>query len=388
MGPYEALDFYHLDDLLTDDERQVRDTVRRFGEQELLPKMADCVNEGRFPTECIKPLAALGLFGATLTEPGLPGTSHTAYGLAMQELERIDSGIRSFASVQSALVMYPIATYGSAEQKARWLGPLHRGEAIGCFGLTEPNHGSDPGGMTTRAERVGDGFRLNGVKTWITNGHIAQVAVVWAKLDDEIAGFLVPTDTPGFTANPIGGKFSMRASATSELVLDGAAVGADAILPGAVGLKAALACLSQARFGIAFGVIGAAQACFDEARQYALDRVQFGKPIASFQLVQNKLVTMATEITKAQWLAWRLGKLHDAGRAKHFHISMAKRNNAAIALDIARSARDILGANGISYEYQTARHLTNLETVYTYEGTHDIHGLIVGKELTGIDAIS
>ena len=388
MGTYEALDFYDVDDLLTDDERRIRDTVRRFGEQELLPKMARCVSDARFPTECIKPLAELGLFGATLDVHGLPGISHTAYGLAMQELERIDSGIRSFASVQSALVMFPIATFGSDEQQREWLPRLHRGEAVGCFGLTEPDHGSDPGGMTTRAERVDGGYKINGVKTWITNGHIADVAIVWAKLDDEITGFLVPTDTPGFTANPIKDKFSMRASETSELVLDDVTVDESARLPGASGLKAALDCLTEARFGIAFGVVGAAQACYDEARQYALERRQFDKPIASFQLVQNKLVNMATEITKAQLLAWRLGRLKDAGRARHDQVSMAKRNNVAVALDIARMARDILGANGISYEYQCARHLTNLETVYTYEGTHDIHTLIIGKSLTGISAVT
>ncbi len=388
MSTYEAPDFFGIDDLLSEDERMVRDTVRAWVGERFLPRVEKAYREGSFPRDLIPELAALGVLGGNLDYADFPRLGATAYGLVMQELERGDSGLRSFVSVQGALVMYPIWRYGTDEQKARWLPAMHAGRAIGCFGLTEPNHGSDPGGMETRAVRQGDGFVLNGAKMWITNGSIADVAVVWAKLDDEIRGFVVPTDTPGFSAPEQRGKHSLRASVTSELVLQDVRLPAGAILPGAKGLGGPLSCLNQARYGIAWGVVGAAMACFDEVRRYGATRTQFGRPLASFQLYQAKLAEMLTEITKAQLMNLRLGRLKEADKVSPEQVSMAKRNACFHALDIARTARDMLGANGVADEYQTMRHMCNLESVKTYEGTHDIHTLILGRAITGISAFA
>jgi glutaryl-CoA dehydrogenase len=344
---------------------------------------------GTFPLDLVPGLGQLGVFGATLTGYGCAGLNNVAYGLIMQELERGDSGLRSFASVQSGLVMYPIHRYGTEPQKARWLPLLQSGQALGCFGLTEPDHGSDPGSMKTRAARHGQHYVLNGSKLWITNGSLADVAVVWAKGDDgEIGGYLVERGTPGFTTLDIHGKFSMRASVTSELAFQDCPVPLENKLPGASGLKGPLACLSQARYGIAWGAVGAAMACYDWVLQYARTRVQFGKPIGGFQLVQRKLVWMVTEITKAQLLCLQLGRLKDAGRLRPQQVSMAKMNNVWMALETARMARDIMGAAGIVDEHPVIRHLLNLETVITYEGTHDIHTLIIGRDITGLDAFA
>lgn len=382
-------DFYNIDSLLQEDELMLRDTIRSFVRKDVLPFIEEASREGFFPEHLPKSMAELGIFGPTLpVEFGCAGASNVMYGLMMQELERGDSGIRSFASVQSSLVMYPIFKYGSEEQKRHWLPLLASAESIGCFGLTEPDHGSDPGGMETRAQRDGDGFILNGAKMWITNGSIADVAVVWAKLEGEIHGFLVEKGTEGFSAPEMKGKHSLRASVTSELVFLDCRIPVANMLPKARGLKAPLSCLTQARYGIAWGAVGAAQACFETARDYALTRKQFDKPIASFQLVQQKLVFMLTEITKAQLLVVHLGRMKDAGTLTFAHVSMAKRNNVDIALRIARIARDILGANGIIDEYPVMRHMNNLESVRTYEGTHDIHTLILGQEITGIAAYS
>ncbi|HYB71755.1 MAG TPA: acyl-CoA dehydrogenase family protein, partial [Candidatus Sulfotelmatobacter sp.] len=328
-----------------------------------------------------------GFLGAHLHGYGLPGVSNVAYGLIMQELERGDSGLRSFASVQSSLSMYAIYAYGSEEQKAAWLPKMGAGEALGCFGLTEPDFGSDPGGMASRAVRTGDGYVLNGTKLWITNGSVADVAVVWAKLEGTIRGFLVERGTPGFSARDIHGKWSMRASITSELSLQDCRISAENLLPKAEGLKGPLGCLTQARYGIAWGAVGAAMACYDAALRYARERIQYGKPIASFQLVQRKLVAMLSEITKAQLLCLQLGRLKDQGTMRHTQVSLAKMNNVEKALEIARMARDIFGAAGIVDEHPVIRHLLNLETVYTYEGTHDIHTLILGRDITGISAL-
>ena len=329
----------------------------------------------------------MGLLGANLSGYGCAGMGQVAYGLICQELERGDSGLRSFASVQGSLCMYPIWAFGSEEQKQRWLPPMARGEVIGCFGLTEPDFGSNPTGMITHAEALpSGGYRINGRKRWITNGNLAKVAIVWAKLDGVVRGFLVPTDRPGFTAEKITDKFSLRASITSELILEDVEVGEDAILPHVKGMKGPLSCLTQARSGIAFGVLGAAMACYECALDYAKERVQFSRPIAGYQLVQQKLVHMVTEITKGQLLALRLMRLKEAKKATPVQVSLAKRNNVYHALEIARMARDILGGNGIMYDYPIARHMLNLETVYTYEGTHDIHTLIVGQHITGISA--
>jgi glutaryl-CoA dehydrogenase len=384
--PFNAVDYYGLDELYTDEERMVRDTVRAFVEAEVLPIAARCFREGTFPRALITKIGALGVLGANLTGYGCAGMSSTAYGLAMQEIERGDSGVRSFASVQGSLVMYPIRTYGSEVQKEAWLPRLARGEAVGCFGLTEPDFGSNPSGMRTRADRVPGGYRLNGTKRWITNGSIADVAVVWAKLDGEVRGFLVPKGTKGLSTPDIEGKYSMRMSVTSELILEDAEVSEDALLPGVSGLKGPLSCLNQARYGIAYGAIGAAMACYDEALRYAKDRVQFSRPIAGYQLVQQKLVEMLSEITKMQLVAWRLGRLKDDGKARPQQVSLAKRNNVSWALRIARVARDVLGANGVTDEYQCGRHMCNLESVFTYEGTHDIHTLILGQDITGLAA--
>ncbi len=365
----------------------VRDAVRDWVEKEFMPVVAAHHREGTFPLEVAKPLGEMGVFGATLKGYGCAGLDNVAYGLIMQELERGDSGLRSFASVQSGLVMYPIHAYGSEAQKEKWLPRLQSGESLGCFGLTEPDHGSDPGSMATRALKKGNEYVLNGTKLWITNGSVAEVAVVWAKGDDgEIGGYLVERGTPGFSTLDIHGKFSMRASITSELAFADCKIPLENKLPGGKGLKGPLGCLSQARYGIAWGAIGGAMACYDWALRYAQQRIQFGKPIGSFQLVQQKLVWMITEITKAQLLCLRLGQLKDEGKARAQQISMAKMNNVQMALDTARMARDILGAAGIVDEHPVIRHMMNLETVNTYEGTHDIHTLIIGRDITGLDA--
>ncbi|MBI4431726.1 MAG: acyl-CoA dehydrogenase family protein [Candidatus Omnitrophica bacterium] len=384
--PFHELDYYEINLLLTDDERAVRDQVRRFVDDRFLPRIQECFEKGEFPFDLIKDIARLGLFGACHKEFGLPGVSDVAYGLIMQELERGDSGLRSFVSVQSALVMYAILRYGSEAQKKRWIPRLASGESIGCFGLTEPDFGSDPSGMLTSARKRGSAYVLSGTKMWITNGSAADIAVVWAKRDGEIYGFLVEKGTKGFSAKDITGKLSLRASATSELHFENCEIPEENLMPGSKGIKAALACLTQARYGIAWGAIGAAQACFHIARDYALSRIQFGKPIAAFQLTQEKLVDMATEITKAQLLALQMGRLKQAGKLDFAQVAMAKRSNVSAALGIARSARSILGANGIMNEYGVMRHMTNLESVYTYEGTHEMQTLIVGQDLTGLEA--
>jgi glutaryl-CoA dehydrogenase len=387
MEKFRGVDYYGIEALLTEEERMARDMARDWVESEFLPLVQRHHREGTFPADLIPKLGEMGIFGATLQGYGCAGLGNVAYGLIMQELERGDSGLRSCASVQSALVMHPIYSYGSEEQKAKWLPRLQAGEAVGCFGLTEPDHGSDPGSMKTRAVRKGDRYVLNGTKLWITNGSIADVAVVWAKAEeDEIHGFLVEKGTPGFSTLDIHGKFSMRASITSELSFQDCAIPLANKLPGVKGLKGPLSCLSQARYGIAWGAIGAAMACYDWALQYAQSRIQFGKPIASFQLVQRKLVWMLTEMTKAQLLVLQLGRLKDQGKARPQQISMAKMNNVSMALETARMARDILGAAGIVDEHPVIRHMLNLETVFTYEGTHDIHTLIIGRDITGLSA--
>jgi len=386
---FEALDFYRIEDSLAPEERIARDTVREFVDKEFLPVVVKHVRQdGSFPMELVPKLAELGLFGANLHGYGCAGMNNVAYGLVMQELERGDSGLRSFASVQGGLCMYPIYSYGSDAQKERWLPHMAEGRVIGCFGLTEPDYGSNPGGMLTKAVRKGERWILNGTKRWITNGSVADLAIVWARTDDDIQGFLVERGMPGFEARDMKGKFSLRASITSELFLSDVEVPEANRLPGVKGLKGPLGCLSQARYGIAWGAIGAAQACFSEALRYAKERVVFDRPLGSLQIPQQKLAFMATEITKAQLLALQLGRLKDAGKLKHAMISMAKMNNVDVALQIARLARDMLGANGIVDDYCSMRHMVNLETVRTYEGTHDIHTLILGKELTGLDAIS
>ena len=388
MSKYEAPDFCAIDSLLTEEERMIRDTVREWVSDRFMPRIEKAYREGYFPMDLVPELGEMGVFGGTLDYGDFPRFSNVAYGLVMQEFERGDSGLRSFGSVQGGLVMYPIWRYGTEEQKEKWLGPLHRAEKIGCFGLTEPDHGSDPGGMETKARREGDGYVLNGAKMWITNSTIADVAVVWAKFEDEIRGFLVEKGTEGYSAPEQRGKHSLRASVTGEIVLQDCYVGPDALLPGAKGLGGPLSCLNQARFTIAWGSIGAAMACFDEARRYSLERMQFGKPLARFQLIQAKLAKMLTEITKSQFLNLQVGRLKDEGKVTPAHISMAKRNGCFEALEIAREARDMLGANGITDEYQAMRHMCNLESVKTYEGTHDIHLLILGREITGVEAFA
>ena len=387
---FRGVDFIEFDSLLSDDERLVRDNTRKFIEENLIPIIEQCNREGRFPRELVKPMAELGFFGASLKGYGCAGMSNVEYGLVMQELERGDSGVRSFVSVQSALVMYPIFAFGSDEQKERWLPALQTGDKLGCFGLTEPDFGSNPGGMRTRAKKSGKEYVLNGEKMWITSGSIADVAVIWAKNDDEggkVRGFLVETDRSGFRTADVHGKWSLRASVTSSLSLQDVRIPECNLLPKSDGLKAPLMCLNQARYGIAWGAVGAATACYDCALQYAQFRKQFrDQPIASHQLVQEKLVWMISEITKAQLLALQVGRLKDQDKAGHQHISMAKRNNVWMALECARLARDVLGANGIADEYPIFRHMANLESVKTYEGTHDIHTLIVGSSVTGIEA--
>jgi glutaryl-CoA dehydrogenase len=385
MG-FQGLDYYGIDEELDEAERLVRDNVRRFVDQRVEPIIAKHFEAGTFPIELVPEFAKLGLLGANLEGYGCAGMGDVAYGLAMQELERGDSGVRSFCSVQGSLVMYPIHAFGSEEQKQKYLPGMAKGEIIGCFGLTEPDFGSNPTGMITKAERTKGGFRINGVKRWITNGDLSHVALVWAKLDGVVHGFLVPRGTKGFSTRKIDDKWSLRASVTSELFLEDAIVGEDAILPGVKGMKGPLSCLSQARYGICWGVIGAAMSSYDTALRYAKDRKQFSRPIAGYQLVQRKLCDMVSEITKAQCLTLRLGRLKESGKIRPAQISLAKRNNVHMALEIARTARDILGANGIMHEYAPGRHMLNLETVYTYEGTHDIHTLIVGQDVTGLAA--
>ena len=388
---FKGVDFIEYDSLLTEDERLVRDTARRFIEDNLVPIIEQCNRDGRFPRELVKPMADLGFFGASLKGYGCAGMGNVEYGLVMQELERGDSGVRSFVSVQSALVMYPIYAYGSDAQKEKWLPAMAKGEKIGCFGLTEPDFGSNPGGMITTARETSDGWVLNGAKMWITSGSMAHLAVIWAKTGDprdvsSIRGFLVPTDAKGFTAKDQKGKLSLRASDTSELVLESVKVPKDAILPKSAGIKSPLMCLTQARYGIAWGAIGAAMGCYCEALSYGKQRVMFDKPIAGFQLQQLRLAEMLTEITKAQLLCLQLGRLKDAGTMRPQQVSLAKRNNVNMACECAREARRLLGANGILAEYSAMRHLANLESVYTYEGTHDMHTLILGEDVTGLSA--
>jgi glutaryl-CoA dehydrogenase len=387
MPPFRGFDYLLIDSTLSQDELLVRQTARRFVDERLLPIIRDAYDQGRFPSELIPEMADLGFFGANLEGYGCAGMSNVEYGLLMQELERGDSGLRSFCSVQGALVMYPILTFGSEEQKQRWLPELQSGRAVGCFGLTEPGYGSNPAGMKTTARRDGGAWILNGEKTWITSGSVADVAVVWARSEEGVRAFLVEKGTPGFSSADIHGKLSMRASVTSSLYLTDCRLPESARLPEAIGLKAALSCLSQARFGIGWGVLGAAMDCLETARRYTLHRRQFDdRPIASHQLVQEKLAHMATELTKAQLLALHCGRLKDQGRLDPAHISMLKGNNVRMALECARTSRDLLGANGITSDYPIMRHMANLESVYTYEGTDHIHTLVIGERLTGIPA--
>ncbi|MEX2584009.1 MAG: acyl-CoA dehydrogenase family protein [Gemmatimonadota bacterium] len=393
MARFTGVDYFDVDSLLSEEERMIRDTVREWVDDELMPVIQEAYIERRLPRELIPQMAELGIFGANLPEEyGCAGLNNVAYGLIMQELERGDSGIRSFASVQGALCMYPIYAFGSDEQKSAYLPKMAAGEVIGCFGLTEPDFGSNPSGMITRATKDGDGWVINGAKMWITNGSTADVAIVWAKtgeLEDvsSIRGFIVPTDTPGFTATDQKGKLSLLASDTSELVFQDVRVPKGALLSGTGGLKSPLLCLNQARYGIAWGAVGAAMACYDEALSYAKERVQFGeRPIAATQIQQVRLAEMLTEITKAQLLCLQLGRLKDDGRMRPQQVSLAKRNNVDMATNVAREARRLLGGNGILVEYAAMRHMANLESVYTYEGTHDIHGLVLGQDITGYSA--
>jgi glutaryl-CoA dehydrogenase len=388
MPSFPGVDFLDFDSLLSDEERLARQTARQFVDDQIIPIIEQYNREGKFPVQLVPQMAELGLFGASLKGYGCAGMSNVEYGLVTQELERGDSGLRSFVSVQSALVMYPIHTFGSEEQKNKWLPLLQQGKAIGCFGLTEPQFGSNPGGMLTRAVKKGTSYILNGEKMWITSGSLADVALIWAKCEDEkIRGFLVEKGTPGFKAWDVHGKYSLRASVTSGLAMTDCKIPADNLLPGVEGLKGPLSCLNQARYGIGWGGIGAAMACYDTALRYAKERKQFeNRPIASHQLVQEKLVWMITEITKAQFLALQVGRLKDQGRVHPSHISMLKMNNVWMALETARMARQILGANGIVDDYPIMRHMNNLESVITYEGTHDIHKLIIGERITGIEA--
>ncbi|RYZ58638.1 MAG: acyl-CoA dehydrogenase [Proteobacteria bacterium] len=382
------LDFYDFEEMLTSSQKMMSATLRSYLSTKVEKRIPEFFEREEFPIDCVPELGALGVLGANLDGYGLPGVDSISYGLLMRELERCDSGLRSFGSVQGALVMYPIHAFGSEEQKEEWLPKLGQGTAIGCFGLTEADGGSDPSAMKTRCEDKGDHYLLNGSKMWITNGNLADVAVVWAKLGDGIRGFVVPMKTEGVTARRMKGKMSLRASVTSELYFDKVKLPKSALLPKSEGLKSALACLSQARYGIAWGALGAAESCFTEALDYVKDRILFAKPLASFQLIQKKLATMATDITQAQLLALRLGQLKDSGKLHFAQISMAKQANVAMALRTARECRDILGANGIMLEYKSMRHMCNLESVSTYEGTNDIHSLIVGAHLTGIPAFS
>jgi len=386
---FEGLDVLGIGALLSDEERLTQSEVRRFVEAEIIPIIAQCFEEARFPVNLIPALAELGVLGANLPEEyGCAGMNNVAYGLVMQELEAGDSGIRSFASVQGALCMYPVFQFGSEDQKRKWLPQMAAGKVIGCFGLTEPNFGSNPSGMLTRAERVGDGWVLNGSKAWITNGTMAHIAIVWAKTDedDEIRGFIVERGTKGFSTRETHHKLSLRASDTSQLFFEDCLIPIENLLPGSGGLKSPLMCLTQARYGIAWGAMGAAMSCFDTALKYSKERVQFGRPLAGFQLTQKKLAEMATEISKAQLLCLHLGRMKDAGTLRPVHVSMGKMNNVAMALECARTSRGILGANGITGEYPIMRHMCNLESVYTYEGTHEVHTLVLGQHLTGENA--
>ena len=387
MFPFHGVDYLEIEAFLSDEEKLVRQTVRDFVEKEVIPHIEAWFREGKFPLHLAGTMGEMGLLGANLKGYGCAEMSNVQYGLIMQELERADSGLRSFVSVQTSLVMYPIHAFGSEEQKQRWLPAMQQGKAIGCFGLTEPDFGSNPAGMRSRAVKDGGDFVLNGEKTWITNGSIADVALIWARTPEGIRGFVVEKGTPGFTTRDIKGKLSLRASVTSSLSLQDVRLPASSMLPGAQGLKAPLECLTQARYGIGWGALGAAMACYIEALEYAKTRKQFGdKPIAVHQLVQAKFAEMITEITKGQLLALHVGRLKDLGRADYAHVSMLKRNNVKIALDVARAARDILGANGVADEYPVFRHMCNLESVFTYEGTHNIHTLIIGERATGIAA--
>jgi glutaryl-CoA dehydrogenase len=388
VSDFSGVDFLRLDDLLSDEERMARDAIREFVSREFLPVIQEHIRkDGSFPMELVPRMGELGLFGTNLQGYGCAGMNNVAYGLVMQELERGDSGLRSFASVQGSLVMYPLHTYGSDAQKERWLPALAAGEAVGCFGLTEPDFGSFAQGMRTKAERRGDSWLLNGTKRWITNGSLADVSLVWARTEEGIRGFLVEKGAKGFETPDIKGKFSLRGSVTSELYLQDVEVPEESRLAKAEGMKAPLSCLTQARYGISWGAIGAAMACYEEAVDYTKERMVQDGWLAGKQLTQEKLVTMLTEITKAQLLCLRLGRLKDEGKLHHTMVSMAKRNNVNIALEIARSARDLLGANGIVDDYQSMRHMVNLETVRTYEGTHDIHTLILGEHITGMRAL-
>lgn len=387
MARFPGVDYLLIDSLFSEQELLVRQTARQFVDDRVIPLIRDCFRDARFPKELIPEMGRLGFLGANLDGYGCAGMSNVEYGLLMQEIERGDSGLRSFVSVQGALVMYPILTYGSDEQKSRWLPKLQTGEAIGCFGLTEPQFGSNPAGMLTRARRDGSDWILNGEKTWITNGSVADIAVVWARTEEGVQGFLVERGTPGFGSSEIHGKLSMRASVTSSLSFHDCRIPASSMLPKAKGLKAALACLTQARYGIGWGVIGAAMDCYETARHYSTVRKQFDdRPIASHQLIQEKLAEMITEITKAQLLAIHTGRLKDQGKLEPAHVSMLKRNNVSMALDCARTSRDLMGANGIMDEYPIMRHMCNLETVKTYEGTDHIHALVIGERVTGIAA--
>ncbi len=396
MRTFEAADFYHLDELLTADELRLRNEVRQWVQTRFVPVVAQHYRDGTFPLELVPELAALGVFGPGIEGYGCGGLGNIATGIIMRELERGDSGLRTFASVQGSLAMMAVYLFGSEEQKNRWLPAMAQGEKIGCFALTEPGFGSNPGGMRCRAVKTADGYRLTGTKKWIGNGTIADVAIVWAKVEGEegidpespkaVRGFLIEKGTPGFNAALIEGKLSLRVSLTAELEFNDCAIPASALLPGSRGLRSPLQCLNHARYGISWGAIGAAMACYDEARQYAKSRMQFDRPIGGFQLVQAKLARMLTEITKAQLLALRLAQLKDAGAAQHYHISMAKMNNVEIALDAARTARDILGGVGILDDHHCFRHMCNLESVKTYEGTHDIHLLVLGEQITGMSA--
>ena len=387
MNKYNGVDYYNIQSLLSEEEIMIRDVVREFVSEEVIPIIEEYNREAKFPLQLVPKMAEIGLFGSTLPQKyDCAGMNNVAYGLVMQEFERGDSGIRSFASVQSGLVMYPIFTFGSETQKEEWLPKLAKGEKVGCFGLTEPDYGSNPGGMVTKAEKVDRGYKLNGAKMWITNGTIADVAVVWAKLDGVIKGFLVEKGTKGFSAPEMKGKHSLRASVTSELIFEDVFVPEENLLPKTEGLKNPLMCLNQARYGIAWGVVGSMMACYDSALNYAKSRVQFSKPIAAYQITQEKLVYMLTEITKAQLLNIQLGRMKDSNTLKHTHVSLAKRNNCEKALEIARMAREILGANGILDEYPVMRHSANLESVKTYEGTHEMHTLIIGEDITGFSA--
>ena len=387
MFAFRGVDYMEIDSLFSDQEKLVRQTVREFVEKEVIPHIEEWNREAKFPVHLVEPMGELGFLGANLEGYSCAGMSNVEYGLIMQELERGDSGLRSFASVQGGLVMYPIYEYGSEEQKKKWLPALQQGKAVGCFGLTEPDFGSNPAGMRTRGVKDGGDYIVNGEKAWITSGTIADVALVWARTPEGVRGFLVEKGTPGFTTKDIKGKWSLRASVTSILSLQDVRVPASNILPGAQGMKAPLSCLTQARYGIGWGAIGAAMACYNESLEYAKVRTQFDdKPIASHQMIQEEFAEMITEITKAQLLALQVGRLKDKGRADHAHVSMLKRNNVKMALDVARAARDILGANGIADEYPIFRHMCNLESVFTYEGTHNIHTLVIGERVTGIPA--